>query len=238
MKTSLITISIIACIILLAGCTEMTYTNDSADVSVIWDITDPMMVTPKVNEITSLFGFDDNIWNGGKFRFFNVSDVSINKIHEVSIESENEWLSNKFNRNNKIKRFYSEITEILAGALKQNIGRDNTSLYLPIAKELKRLSKSKAAKRVMLIYSDLMENTDEMSFYGGNDFLQLKTNPNAVTKYFDSQLKLDNLNGIQIYLVFQPLNMKQDEVYKVVSGFYKKLFEAKGATVEITASVN
>jgi hypothetical protein len=238
MKTTLITISIIAGIILLAGCSQINNTSDSADVSVIWDITDSMMVTPKLSEITSLYALDKDIWDEGKFRLLNVTDVSINKIHEASIESENEWLSNKFKRNEKVKKFYSGIEEILTGASKQKIGKDNSSLYLPIAKELNRLSISKASERVMLIYSDCMENTDEMSFYDNQKLSLLKTNPDSVKKYFDSQLKLEDLTGIKIYFVFQPLNMKQDEVYRIVSGIYKNLFESKGAVVEITASIN
>jgi len=238
MKTTLTTVLIIAGIILLAGCAQLSNSSASTDASIIWDITDSMMVTPKLSEITSLYSLDKDIWDEGKFRLLNVTDVSINKIYEASIESENEWLSNKFKRNDKVKKFYSAINEILSEALKQKIGKDNSSLYFPITKELNRLSISKASKRVMLIYSDMMENTDEMSFYNTGTLSLLRTNPGSVKKYFESQLKLENLTGIKIYLVFQPLNMKQDEVYKVVFGFYKDIFESKGATVEITANIN
>jgi hypothetical protein len=238
MKTILTIILIIAGIILVAGCAQLGNPSMSADTTIIWDITDSMMVTPKLSEVISLYGFEDNIWSEAKFRLLNVTDVSINKIHEASIESENEWMSNKFKRNDKVKKFYSDINEILSDALKQKIGKDNSSLYLPLAKELNRLSNSKASNRVMLVYSDMLENTDEMSFYKNETLSLLKTNPDSVKKYFESQLKLENLTGIKIYLVFQPLNMKQDEVYRIVSGFYKNLFENKGATVEITAGIN
>jgi len=238
MKTTLTTILIITGIILFTGCVQLSNSHSAIDASIIWDITDSMMVTPKLSEITSLYGLDKDIWNGGKFRLLNVTDVSINKIYEASIESENMWLGNKFKRNEKLKKFYSEIDGIISGALKQKIGKDNTSLYIPIAKELNRLSQSTANKKLLLVYSDLMQNTDDMSFYKNETLSLLRTNPDSVKKYFESQLKLKNLSGIKIYLVFQPQNMKQDEVYKIVSNFYKAMLESKGAEVEITASIN
>jgi hypothetical protein len=83
-----------------------------------------------------------------------------------------------------------------------------------------------------------MENTSEMSFYDRQKQELLKTNPDAISKYFEAQLPLQNLQGIKIYIVFQPNGIEEDERFKIVSGFYKKLFEAKGAVVEITANIN
>jgi hypothetical protein len=238
MKTTFTIVSIIAGIFILAGCARFNNTSDTTEVVVIRDITDSMTAIPNADEISTLVNLNKELWNGAKFRHVNLTDVSINKIHETSIDSENEWLGNKFKRRENVKAFYSEITRIVSDASKEKIGKNNSSLYLPIAKELNRLSQSTAGKRVLLIYSDLMENTDEMSFYENNEFNLLKTNPDSVKRYFDSQMVLKNIDGLKIYLVFQPLNIKEDEIYKVVADFYKNLFESKGATVEITASIN
>jgi hypothetical protein len=238
MKTILSIFLIIAGMLLIVGCTQLNNSSGITDVTVIRDITDSMMVTPKPEEITNLYGLDDEMWNGGKFRLVNLTDVSINKTYQTSIETENQWLSNKFKRKDKLKRFYDDISKILADASNDPIGKDNSSLYLPIAKELNRLSENSASKKVLLIYSDLLENTDQMSFYNKSTLSLLNTNPEKIKKDFESQLELKNLDGINIYLIFQPLNMKQDEVYKVVSSFYKDFFESKGASVEVVASIN
>jgi hypothetical protein len=238
MKTTSIIFTLLAGIILLTGCTLLTVHPVTTDTVVIWDITDSMAVMPEADEIISRFGLENNIWNGGTFRLRNVTDVSINKTYEASLETENEWLSNKFQRKEKIKAFRLKIEQAINEATGEKIGKDYSSLYLPIAKELNSLSKSKTDNRHMLIYSDLMDNTDELSFYDSNTLQLLMTKPDSIAKYFDSQLRLENLDGIKIYLVFQPKDMKADEVYRTVSGFYKSLFEGKGATVEVTANIN
>ena len=228
----------IAGIILLAGCANLNNSAQTVEVVVIRDVTDSMIAIPKSDEIISQFGLDKEMWNGGKFRLVDLTDVSYNRTHEASIESENELLSNKFQRNDKVKKFYSQISKIISDASQENIGKDNSSVYFPIAKELNKLSQSSSTKKILLVYSDLMENTDEMSFYDPMKLDLIKTNPDSAKRYFDSQMKLKNLNGIKIFLIYQPLNMKDDGVYKVVSNFYKTLFESKGANVEITAGIN
>ena len=236
MKTYL-SIAIIAVImVLIVSCS--TQHNSETEVVLVRDITDRFLSQPKSNEITSLFGLDNDQWEGVKFRFVDITDVSYNQISEASIKPENQWLSNEFDRRKKIKSFYTEVSQILNSSEKQVVGKENSSVYFPIAKELNRLNQSNSTKKILLVYSDLMENTAEMSFYDNTNFSLLKTNSNSIKKYFDSQIELKNLNGINIYIIFQPNGIGEDEQFKVVSGFYKSLYESKGAKVEITASID
>jgi len=236
MKTY-ISIAIIAVIIvLIVSCSSQH--NLETEVVLVRDITDRFLSQPKSNEITSLFGLDNDQWEGVKFRFVDITDVSYNQISEASIKPENQWLSNEFDRRKKIKNFYAEVSQILNSSEKQAVGKENSSVYFPIAKELNRLSQSNSTKKTLLVYSDLMENTAEMSFYDNANFNLLKTNPDSIKKYFDSQIELKNLNVINIYIIFQPNGIVEDEQFKVVSAFYKNMFESKGAKVEITASID
>jgi hypothetical protein len=77
-----------------------------------------------------------------------------------------------------------------------------------------------------------------MSFYTKENINLLKSNPEVIRKYFENSVPLENLNGINIYIIFQPNGIGEDEQFKLASKFYKDLFESKGATVEITASIN
>jgi hypothetical protein len=208
-----------------------------SEVVVLRDITDKQLAQPNVDEILSLFNLE-NKWNGGIFRFTDLTNVSYNQTVEIKLQARNEWLSNELDRDKEIKQFKNNISETISNSEKEAVGKDNSSVYFPIAKELNRLSQSTSTKKVLLVYSDLMENTAEMSFYDNQNYSLLKTNPGSIRKYFDSQFRLNNLSEIKIYLVYQPLNIGEDEIYKVVSGFYKNLFESKGAEVEITAGIN
>ncbi|MCX6232936.1 MAG: hypothetical protein NTZ33_15510 [Bacteroidetes bacterium] len=237
--TNIIIITVFGILIIFTACSKINFKNQSTEISVIIDITDPLTAKPKSTEVISVINQKNNKWSGADFRLLYITNVSYNPMFEAKIESENEWLSNQFQRAEKIKKFYAEINTIISNTSNETIGKDNSAVYFTMAKELNRLSQSsKATTKLLLVYSDLMENTPKMSFYDNDTFDKTKTAPNTIQQYFETQQMLTNLNGIKVYLIFQPENMKQDEDYKVVSGFYKSWLESKGATVEITANLN
>ena len=157
-----------------------TENNNLNEVVVIRDITDKLLSQPKSDDIVRLFDLSNSQWNGARFRFVDITDVSYNHTSEVSINAENQWMGNEFDRARKVKNFYAELSRILNDISKETIGKNNSSIYFPIAKELNKLSQSKSSKKILLIYSDLMENTGEMSFYDNAKFNLLKTNPEII----------------------------------------------------------
>ena len=235
MKRIITATVVVITISLIVACTSQS--PKVTEVVVLRDITDELLVQPNLEEILTLFS-PESKWNGRVFHFTNLTDVSYNQAAEVKLEAQNEWLSNELDRDKEIKRFNSSVSEIIERKEREAISKDNSSVYFPIAKELNRLSQSSSANRILLIYSDLMENTRGMSFYDKGRFSLLKTDPDEVKRYFDSQVELKNLDDIKVHIIFQPKGIKEDEQFKVVSGFYKKLLEGKGARVEITASIS
>ena len=142
-------------------------------------------------------------------------------------------------RGQEISNFKQQITDRIINANKTNSGKSQSSLYFPIANMLNELSTHKITqRRYMLIYSDLMENSNTLSFYNKKTLNLLVKNPELISKYLTSQVSLNNLQGITIYVIYQPVNTKQDERFKIVSEFYKKMFQAKGAIVKIGANLN
>lgn len=234
MKKIIMAIILVATALLLA-CTSQN--PAITEVVVLRDITDRHLVQPNAEEILSLFNLQSK-WNGRVFRFTGLTDVSFNPATELKMEAQNEWLSNELDRDKEIKQFRNSLSEIIANDGKEAIGKGNSSVYFPIAKELNRLSQSSSTNRILLIYSDLMENTKEMSFYHNGKLNLLKANPEVVKRYFDLQVELKNLSGIKIIIIYQPNGIEEDELFKAVSGFYKNLLESKGALVEIIASIS
>ena len=212
-------------------------TSKTNDISTMGDITQFHLVQPQAKDIIPLFGLDKDQWNGGDFHFVDINDVSFNHVYEVKIEKENKWLSNEFERTKKVKNFTSSITKILSDAAKAKVGRSNSSIYIPIAHELNRLSQSYLDTKILLVYSDLIENTNQMSFYDSTKLSLVKKNPQLITKYFSSLVPLRNLNGIKVYLIYQPSNSVEDGQYRIMSEYYKNLLESKGATVDIVANL-
>jgi hypothetical protein len=239
MKTVIAIVSVILIIIVTTIIIASTSVNTNVtELTVMRDITDVQLAQPQLTDIVPLLNLNNAKWNGAEVRFLDITDVSYNHTYQAIINPENQWMGNEFDREKKVKDFYAQITQILTNLEKETNGKDNSSIYLPIANELNRLSQSKAEKRILLVYSDLMENTDELSFYNKSKFSLLQSDPDSIQKYFLAQVPLSKLSGITIYLIYQPSDPKADEEYQIVSRFYKTLFESKGATVLITANIN
>jgi hypothetical protein len=232
------TIGIIFILLFLSILTALvTYHKPvSTEISVLGDITDSLLAKPDAKEIIRLYNFsNNNKWNAALFRFADVTDVSMNRTSEFKMESENKWLSNEPERDKEIKKFQSGISEVLSA--NESFGREHSSVYLPIAHELIRLSESKLEKRMLLVYSDLMENTPDLSFYDKRDFQLLVSNPDSLKKLFTQWEPLPSLNGIAVFLIYQPADIDADWKFKEVSGFYKKFLEDKGAQVNVLANL-
>jgi len=240
MKTAIYLFSTL--LILLAGVIIMRKSFDqhlpSTDITVMRDITDTQISQPKLADISTLLNLDNSKWDGAFFRFVDITDVSYNHISETKIDPENQWLGNELDREKKVKQFYIDINQILTNAGTEKVGKVNSSIYKPIATELNRLSQSPSQKRFLLIYSDLEENTDKLSFYDKKTINLLRTDQDSIRKYFEALSPLKNLTGIKVYLIYQPKNNEADDQYQLIASFYKTLLESKGATVEITANIN
>lgn len=240
MKTGIIIFTIL--IIMLVAVVIMKATTEkhvtSKEVVVMHDITDPEITKPNITDIPSIFNLNNSKWDGASFRFMNITDVSYNRTHETRINAENEWLGNEFEREKKVKQFFADIAKILSEANNESPGKENSSVYLPIARELNRLSQSTSLERELLVYSDLKENTDDFSLYQDRYASLLKVGPEKVRNYFETLIPLKTLKGIKVYLIYQPANKEEDKEFRLISSIYKKMLEDKGATVEIMANVN
>jgi len=236
MKAILKTLGILLLITLIVGC--VSEKNTTTELVIARDVTDSIIEQPKPEEIFSLFGLTENPFNGAIFKFQNLSDVSYNQRSQVKIEPQNKWLSNEMERQGEIKKFKIAIDSKMAQNSNDSVEKGNSSIYLPIARELNELSQSKSDRRILVVYSDLMENTPNFSFYRKGDFELVKNQPDAVQKRFEKELLISPLGGIEIYFIYQPKDIKSDARFQIISEFYKKILESKGAKVTISANLN
>lgn len=239
MKTLII---VIITALLSIGALAVLFSRQSpattVEVAVLRDVTDTLLAEPKANEILPLFNLSgDDKWNGAVFHFSTISDVSYNKISETKIEATNKWLSNEMERDREIKKFQNEISGIISDSAKENVGKKHSSIYVSIARELNRLAVSKSQKRILLIYSDLMENDLDVSLYKPKEIGLLKSNPDSLKNLFEKMEPLSSLTGVEVYLIYQPANIETDSEFHVVSNFYRNLLEARGAKVTIEANL-
>lgn len=207
-------------------------------VSVLVDTTDSTIKRPTSEEILRLYDFSgNNKWKmNAIYHFSTISDVSYTEAAIEKIESQNKWLGNEFERDRKLKDFQEAIIKSLA--FTDTSEKRNSAIYLPFSRELARLSKSSGQKRILVIYSDLMENTPDLSFYPKDALKSLQANPRAIKAILERQAPLPDLKGIEIYIVYKPLDINRDSQFRIVSEFYKTWLEEKGASVSISANLS
>lgn len=235
MKTLLITLAVFGCLAALAW-TQLPKTT-TIEISVLRDVTDSELAKPDINDLYTLYELDRDKWNGCKFRFSNLSDVSLNYTSEIELLPEQALFSNEIERGAKLDTFRSGLESMLSKASEDSIGRTHSAVYEPIASELEQLSMSKSEKRIMVVYSDLLENNREFSVYRNQNPRNEKPDADAVSREFKIQHLLPSLTGIAVYFIFQPANESEDEAFHFMSGIYQKLLEEKGATVFIKANL-
>src|SRR5580692_3459187 len=185
--------TIIAIILVVGGyivINEVMKKQPSTEISLMRDVTDSELARPEANQIIPLLGLSHNKWAGAQFRMQNITNVSFNPINEASIVSVNDWLTDEYKRDKDVKAFIGQIEQIVMDSAQDKIGRTHSSVYLPIANELSRLSQSSADRRILLIYSDLMENDPNFSFYNKQTFSLLKNNPDKVKEHFEAEQPL------------------------------------------------
>lgn len=234
MKTTTTILTVIA-IILLYWAYDIKKPGIT-EVIILRDVTDTQIAQPNAQVIFSLFGLPYK-WDGRIFQYSDISDVSYNQTKQARLELGNEWLSNELERDKEIETFKEEIMGIINNETNDKTEKTNSAIYLPLARELNELTNSKAKKRILIVYSDLMENTETLSFYKKEDFEKLKSNPELIKEVFEKQEALEALNGIEVYFIYQPTESQSDQKFQVISGFYKKLLEEKGAKVTISANL-
>ena len=223
-----------AAFFMFQSCSSNYYAIDE---SVLVDKTDTFLARPDSSVIKNSFDASNALWQGYRFRLLTLSDVDYNSVYEASLSPACEYLSNVYGREDESKIFLSKINSTFVKVKSITPGRNYSSLYLPMAKELKRLSESGAKRRILIVYSDLMENTSLISFYKVEGFQLLKANPDSVKKILEREIPLPDLKDIEAHFIYQPKDNKDNELFREVSDFYKKWFESKGAKVTIEANL-
>lgn len=240
------TLKIVVCLALIATCViaivilcHSYKLPPTTHVVVLRDVTDSFAVQPKPDVLLSLFALSEGErWNGAWVELADITDVSYNAVSSTYVVPANKWLSNELQRDKEIDRFKQHVTTLVDAEREDTTGRPYSSVYLAMAQQLVRLYEDWTEKRVLVVYSDLMENTPSVSFYDTRVLASLNERPDKVVQAWEAVLPLPTLAGIDVYLIYQPVDAADDARYQVVSGFYKKMLEAKGATVQVAANLS
>ena len=232
----------IFCVLFLSCTKEIQQKESHSFLSVVVDITDPMKLYPSPNSILEWYNFAENPNKKASFRLNFISDTHLNPSTEISIpdgatsEKLNEHDEVTF-RENVVASFQDSVTKSFSNYHTEKSSLGNSECFTTIAKELTILAQSDVTQRVLLVYSDLEENSLVFNCYSLNEQQLLHFHSEKVVAIFELQHLLpQNLKGIKVVFVYLPKDRNDDQKFEEMIGVYKALLEKRGATISIQAT--
>ena len=219
----------------------------SVQVNVLGDITDVHYVLPIAEPIQKLYDFDVDKNTEGFFRISTITDKHLNPAIEYHllpgfVTEKNNTLDDPYYRERLVRSFYDSIKNAISNFDAKCLLDSSlkfTECFNTIAGELQLMKNSKAEKHILLVFSDLQENSDLFNCYSKANQELLRKQPDTVIELFNqTQLLPENLLGFNIFFIYQPINRQSDKSFEAMVEIYKKLLVSRGASVKIQADNN
>ena len=211
--------------------------NPTTAIFIRKDITDPLATCPHWEAIRKRFDLTTDLWNGRICSYANISEFRTTQAEINTLLPAHQIVGNEGERRNAVRTFLVWFDTLADTSATQTIGKEQSSVYIPLAKSLESLATLHATTKELWLYSDLMENAHGLSFYDPNTFQKVKSNPSAIAALLEKEHPLRSLTGITVNIFYTPTTKEADDHFAATSKLYKALLEAKGATVHINPSI-
>jgi hypothetical protein len=209
----------------------------SKDTSIVLDLTSVHFSHILLNDFKKKSIISKNVNNSEAMRIQGITEFGFNEVKSFMVDSvSSTLLSNDYERKHNIKNYYSNIDSALLELSNNKEERVGSVIFKIISEELNILSKSKANKKMLIINTDLMEKSF-IDFYAQDIFNEIVNQPTHIQNLLIGKYPLNKLNGIEIYILYKPIDKMDSERFEIVSDFYKLLFESYGAHVFIGSNL-
>ena len=227
---------------LVAACTSREHRTTAVYVFV--DVTDSLFrhaatYRGDLDQILKLMSVDTLRGgpDGGEVRVFLISDLSESKARSRQLAPGVTGLlgQNPLDRLDEVRAFARGLSQD-ASTLFDSVQweRRQSKIYQNLCRELPRLATTKATRRVAIVYSDLLENSRLLTFYGsGPEAMRARQRDTAaIERMLADDCRLPDLRGVEIHVVTLRTAIT-DEAVNVAVDFWRSLLERKGASVSV-----
>ncbi len=234
-----ITTSICFLALITMGCNNPI--GEEVQLTIFADVTgsnEHLDVDLTIRHVEALFKFAENDRNYGDCRFIILDDTHLPTIWQAKLPPVPKNSYNKYARAAEIRKFQKEVGQLLEDLKHVPIGRNGSSLFIPLNKELSRLASSNAKRKVCIAYTDLFESSlITFNTYGDVNLEDFETQPQKMRKLLVEKAPLaKNLNGIEFLLVYEP-KIQSDQNFYRISLWYKRILEERNSKVHISSSL-
>ena len=229
---------------MVVSCNDNTSNTQSyMSVTILQDITDVHALQPDADAILALLNFSEDKSSAITFRYTEITDkvlvpaVEINLPDAASGEKNNRKSEALF-REKAILYFFDTVRNTLRpSAIKDSISLKHSECFKMISGELTQLTHKKSIHKVLLVFSNLQENSSILSVFNDTIKKQRDHNDSAIENLFEkTKLLPSKLHQITVLFCYLPVNREDDERFNRMVQVYKKVLEKRGAKVIIQAS--
>lgn len=220
--------------VLFSSCNPKPITQE---ISIVLDLTSTNFSHISLNDFKKKSIISKNVNNSEAVRIQGITEFGFNQIKSFMLDSVSiALLSNDYERKHEIKKYYTNIDSALLELSKNKKERVGSVIFKILSEELNILSKSKADKRILVINTDLMEKSF-IDFYDQDIFNEIVNQPKHIQNLLIEKYPMNKLKGIEIYILYKPIDKIDNERFEIVSDFYKIFLESYGAHVSIGSNL-
>lgn len=234
--------------LIISSCEEQEVQH--TQICVLIDVTDEKFkessfVEADLQKLLKLMKLDDESdgYSGGEIKLSLINEVSDSKSKSISISAAETGMlgENPLNRRDEVERFRLELENSFSNLIENaDWGTNASKIYQKVTRELLKMKRKTADRNYLVIYSDMLENSELFSFYGTNwqtTIKELTANPE---KTLDQLAKtgpaMPDLSEFEIFLIASR-NADNDEKINLSEQLWTALFEFKGAVVNSNSNL-
>lgn len=145
-------------------------------------------------------------------------------------EGESKFSRVELDRVDSILAFRQLLQKGLGARLEQGSGQPTSEINHCVCRALNRMSESSATTKTVLIFSDLLQNDDKVSFYKSGIEDLTEEAYQSIAAAFHKACPLKDLSGIEV-IVFQTPTVTSQKLVLAAQPIWKRYLESHGAKV-------
>ena len=214
--------------LILAACGEKSNTSSEKptyDIHILVDNTEANLDSRE--DLVSTDKITEMVQNGGSVTWQQVNAVTLNsnKTIELSLPED----PTNFQKRNALEPFvkkFEEMRKKFLGPVKK--GTENSSIYKPVCQALTKLTKSKANQKILIIVSDMIENSEYGNFYREQKFEIAKMMLDS------SGASLVDPGNLKIVILYDPQgDPRHEQQFNRAMKYWGQLFEEVNISWEV-----
>lgn len=234
-------------VLCIASCKHKGHLNQ-IDIVYLFDNTDTNRIIPDANSVLRLYNYNTKrLCYGASFRLSYISDFEMNEEIEFNIPNEAEGekenlLDDPLFRKKEVLVFREKVFNAIKTTQTISLKtKQESKVFEGVCKEIENLFQRKSDKKILIVSSDLVENSELLYGYK-ESFTRIikedrkKVLETIIQKFEDADYLNDSLEGIDIYVLYQPNTKEEDIRFSIFREVYRKLLESRGAKVYVKST--